>query len=44
MAALNQAKIITLLEGIPAQPDGEFMYGFLLAYSTPRATISLLKR
>lgn len=43
MVALNQAKIITALEGIPAQPADEFIYDFLLAYGTAKATSNHLK-
>lgn len=43
MASLNQAKIINALEALLAQPKEEFLYDFLLAYGTPKATINRLR-
>lgn len=43
MAALNQAKIITALEALADASAEDFIYDFLLAYGTPKATISRLK-
>ncbi len=43
MAALNQAKIINDLEQIAAKPKEDFIYDFLSAYGTPKATINRLK-
>ncbi len=43
MATLNQAKIINALETISAQPGADFIYDFMLAYGTPKATINRLR-
>ncbi len=43
MAALNQAKIINDLEQIIAKSKENFIYDFLSAYGTPKATINRLK-
>jgi len=43
MAALNQAKIINALEHLIIQQHEDFIYGFLLAYGTPKSTINRLK-
>ncbi len=43
MAALNQAKIINSLEQITPESKEDFIYEFLSAYGTPKATINRLK-
>ena len=41
MATLNQAKIIKALEKIVTAPNDDFIFSFLSAYGTPKATIRL---
>lgn len=43
MAALNQARIITALEKIVTEARKDFIFSFLLAYGTPRATVKRLQ-
>lgn len=43
MAALNQAKIIKELEKMVTAPNDNFIFSFLSAYGTPKATIKLLQ-
>ncbi|MBB5142296.1 hypothetical protein [Desulfovibrio intestinalis] len=43
MAALNQARIITALEKIVTEAREDFIFSFLLAYGTPRATVKRLQ-
>ena len=43
MATLNQAKIIKALEKIVTAPNDDFIFSFLSAYGTPKATIRLLQ-
>lgn len=43
MAALNQAKIITALEKIVTEAREDFVFYFLLAYGTPKATVKRLQ-
>lgn len=43
MAALNQARIITALEKIVTEAREDFIFSFLLAYGTPKATVKRLQ-
>ena len=43
MATLNQAKIIKALEKIVTATNDDFIFSFLSAYGTPKATIRLLQ-
>ena len=43
MAALNQAKIITALERIVTEAREDFIFSFLLAYGTAKATVKRLQ-
>lgn len=43
MAALNHAKIVSALEAIAEKGKGSFVTDFLLAYGTPKATISRIQ-
>jgi len=43
MAALNQAKIITALEKIVTEAREDFIFSFLLAFGTPKATVKRLQ-
>ena len=43
MAALNQGKIYDALKQIVTEAEDSFIFSFLLAYGTPKATIKLLQ-